>query len=280
MQDERRRRLAAVLLTSDPLLKVERALAGVETTDIDGQAEGRDSDPADLDPWPLPARRARPPLLDPADMPKRGSGSDRGRAALLHAIAHIEINAIDLAADMAGRFTPTLPAADRQAFLDDWTAVMMDEARHFRLLTERLVAYGVSYGDLPAHSGLFDAALRTRDDVAARLAVAPLVLEARGLDVTPAMINRLRRAGDTESARVLEEIYEDEIGHVAAGVRWFERVCAHRGLAPATAFRDLVAAYYGPGLKKPFNQEGRRRSGFPVTWYDAPELQKSFTTSS
>jgi len=137
---------------------------------------------------PAPGTRERPPLLPPGDMPKRGLGSDRGRAALLHAICHIELNAIDLALDMAGRFTATLKKEDRQEFAGDWLSVADDEARHFLLVAERLDEMGYSYGDFPAHRGLWDAAERTENDVLARLAIAPMVLEARGLDVTPGMI--------------------------------------------------------------------------------------------
>ena len=180
-----------------------------------------------------PARPAHPVLLKPAAMPRRRALSTMtGRVALLHALAHIEFNAIDLAWDIAARF-PGQP----RAFYSDWIAVGDDEARHFLLLRERLVALGSDYGALPAHDGLWQAARDTSDDLLVRLAIVPLVLEARGLDVTPGMVDRLERAGDQESADILKVIYRDEIGHVAAGTHWFHAVCAERGLVPQETWR-------------------------------------------
>lgn len=201
-------------------------------------------------------------------MPKRGLGTVSGRCALLHAVAHIELNAIDLAADMAGRFADQIPKAHQRAFVADWVGVMADEARHFLMVSERLEALRGRYGALPAHDGLFDAARRTSSDVAARLAVAPMILEARGLDVTPGMIARLDRAGDTRSADVLRVIYEEEVGHVAAGVRWFECVAIDRCKAPGDYFRSLVEKWFPGGPKPPFNIEARERAGFARKWYD------------
>ena len=185
-----------------------------------------------------PARPVRPQLLAPRHMPRRrAGGTPQSRIALLHAVAHIELNAIDLAWDVIARFTAEdLP----RAFYDDWVGVAAEEAGHFILLSDRLKALGAAYGDLPAHGGLWEAAENTADDLAARLAVVPLVLEARGLDVTPAMIERLRRAGDTDSAAALEVIYAEEIGHVAVGSRWFHHICEARGRDPQATFRSLV----------------------------------------
>jgi uncharacterized ferritin-like protein (DUF455 family) len=212
-----------------------------------------------------PARPARPELKRPGDMPKRGAGaSAAGRIALLHAIAHIELNAIDLAWDIIARFAEErLP----RAFFDDWVKVADEEAKHFTLLSGRLAALGAAYGDLPAHDGLWEAAEATAHDLLARLAVVPLVLEARGLDVTPAMIARMRRFGDDETAAVLTTIYEDEIGHVAAGMRWFAFECEHRGLAPEPAWRALVAAHFKGALKPPFNDEARAQAGLAPSFY-------------
>jgi uncharacterized ferritin-like protein (DUF455 family) len=213
-----------------------------------------------------PARPARPLLLPPRDMPKRRNfGSPAGRIALLHALAHIELNAIDLAWDILARFGETgLP----RGFCDDWVGVAAEEAEHFALLAGRLAALGASYGDLPAHDGLWEAAAATAHDLLARLAVVPLVLEARGLDVTPEMILRLERAGDAESAAVLRRIYQDEIGHVAVGLRWFDWLCRERGLDPTAAFHDCVRRHFTGALKPPFNAEARFAAGFPAGYYE------------
>ncbi|HJU15904.1 MAG TPA: ferritin-like domain-containing protein, partial [Stellaceae bacterium] len=215
-----------------------------------------------------PARPARPLLRPPREMPKRRAfGSLRGRVALLHALAHIELNAIDLAWDLLARFSePGLP----RAFCDDWTGVADEEAGHFELLTRRLAELGASYGDLPAHDGLWEAAVATADDLLARLAVVPLVLEARGLDATPLMAERLARAGDAPSAALLDRLHRDEIGHVAIGRRWFEALCETRGLAPVTTFHDLVRRRFKGGLKPPFNDAAREAAGFPAHYYLPP----------
>jgi uncharacterized ferritin-like protein (DUF455 family) len=212
-----------------------------------------------------PARPPRPELKLPRDLPRRSIGAaPRGRIALLHAIAHIELNAIDLAWDLIARFSgEDLP----RAFFDDWVAVADDEARHFTLLAERLAGLGAAYGDLPAHDGLWQAASDTRHDLLARLAVVPLVLEARGLDVTPAMIAKLEAAGDAESAAMLRVIYRDEIGHVAAGKRWFDWACARAGRAPDETWRALVRRYFKGALKPPFNEAARRAAGLTPETY-------------
>ncbi len=185
-------------------------------------------------------------------MPRRRNfGSPAGRIALLHALAHIELNAIDLAWDILARFAD---ADTPHAFCDDWVHVAAEEAEHFALLADRLAALGAAYGELPAHDGLWEAAAATAHDLLARLAVVPLVLEARGLDVTPEMICRLERAGDAGSAAILRRVYEDEIGHVAVGARWFERLCRERGLDPEAAFHQRVRRYFKGALKPPFNR--------------------------
>ncbi len=211
-----------------------------------------------------PARPEAPRLLAPRHMPRRRPGGLRGRIALLHAVAHIELNAIDLAWDLIGRFGGTYdwPAG----FFDDWVGVADDEARHFTMLEARLNALGVHYGDLPAHDGLWQAAAETAVDPLARLAVVPMVLEARGLDVTPAMIAKLQRAGDTESADLLKIILDEEIAHVAAGRRWFAHLSAARGLTEKETWRALVAKHYRGDLKPPFNEAARNAAGM------APEL--------
>lgn len=198
-------------------------------------------------------------------MPKRrAGGSPAGRIALLHALAHIELNAIDLAWDIVARFAGgDLP----RAFCDDWIAVAAEEAEHHALLAARLADFGAAYGDLPAHDGLWQAAEATAHDLLARLAIVPLVLEARGLDVTPAMIERLDRFGDGESAAVLRRIYADEIGHVATGMRWFGFLCSRRALPAAETYRRLVRRHFKGVLKPPFNDSGRMAAGLPTAFY-------------
>ncbi len=251
---------AAILAAADPVRKValSRALAGCWRAG--DMAIGRASPP------PRPARLEHPVLRPPRDMPRRRNfGSPTGRIALLHALAHIEFNAIDLAWDLVARFSDRgLP----RAFFDDWLGVAAEEAEHFELLGARLATLGCAYGALPAHDGLWGAAAATAHDLIARLAVVPLVLEARGLDVTPEMIRRLERAGDPESAQILARIYEDEIGHVAVGLRWFELICRDDGLDPEAAFHDRVRRFFKGGLKPPFNREAREEAGMPAGYYE------------
>jgi len=217
-------------------------------------------------PPPRPARPERPSLRPPKEMAKRRAfGSRAGRIALLHALAHIELNAIDLAWDLVARFADEkLP----RAFFDDWVDVAAEEAYHFALLAARLAELGASYGDLPAHDGLWEAAGATADDLLARLAVVPLVLEARGLDVTPEMAVRLERAGDAESAEILGRIYRDEIGHVAIGLRWFDSLSRARGLNPEAVFQQRVRSFFKGELKPPFNHQARAAAGFPRDYYE------------
>lgn len=206
---------------------------------------------------PLPGREARPPLVPPAQLSRRSMATPEGRATLIHALAHIELNAIDLALDIVWRF-PGMPAA----FYRDWIAIAREEAAHFRLLEGRLAALGHRYGDFPAHNGLWEMAEQTRGDLLARLALVPRTLEARGLDVSPPMRAKLLQAGDTETAAVLDIILRDEIGHVAAGNRWYKHLCGERGLDPAAAYDDLLEQYRAPRARGPFNLEARRAAGF------------------
>ncbi len=197
---------------------------------------------------------------------RRAGGSAAGRIALLHALAHIELNAVDLAWDIVARFAGAdLP----RAFHDDWVGVAAQEAQHFALIEARLGALGAAYGDLAAHDGLWEAAQATAHDLLARLAVVPLVLEARGLDVTPAMIERLDRLGDAESAAILRVIYDEEIAHVAAGQRWFRWLCERRGLAPAATYQHEVRRHFKGLLKPPFNRAGRSAAGLDADWYES-----------
>lgn len=211
-----------------------------------------------------PARPARPPLLAPSRMPRRGRGGTvANRIAMIHAIAHIEFTAMDLALDLVGRFGGHFP----RAFADDWMRVAGQEAMHFALLQRRLRALGATYGDLPAHAGLWEAAAKTADDPLARIAVVPMVLEARGLDVTPAMRARFAAAGDMATARILDRILSDEIDHVAAGARWFAYACAVRRVAPAETWRGIVAARFRGAIKPPFNDSARAAAGLTQDFY-------------
>jgi uncharacterized ferritin-like protein (DUF455 family) len=211
-----------------------------------------------------PARPERPELLPPNRMPKRGrGGSERSRIAMLHALAHIEYGAIDLAFDMAGRFGAGYP----RGFIDDWMSVGADEAMHFALLDRRLRTIGSHYGALPAHDGLWEAAAATARDPLARLAVVPMVLEARGLDVTPAIVAAFERAGDSRSAAILGRIYRDEIRHVRAGTKWFKRSCESRGIALVPEWQRLIRAHFGGIVKPPFNDSARDQAGLSREFY-------------
>ena len=250
----------AILATADPTAKAWASRRLAEIWDAGGLDVGYSLPP------PRPARPERPLLRPPKEMPKRRAfGSPAGRVALLHALAHIELNAIDLAWDIVARFRcEPLP----RTFFDDWVGVAAEEAVHFEQLVLRLADFGARYGDLPAHDGLWESAAATADDLLARLAVVPLVLEARGLDVTPEMAATLERVGDPESAAVLRRIYRDEIDHVAAGVRWFDELCRARGLIPDETFRQVVPRYFKGELKPPFNHEARAAAGFPARYYE------------
>ena len=205
-----------------------------------------------------PGRPQRPELVPPREVPQRGLGSAEGRAALVHAVAHIEFNAINLAWDAVLRF-PGMPPE----YCRDWTGVAADEARHFGLLSRRLAELGHAYGDFAAHDGLWEMAIKTSDSCLARMALVPRVLEARGLDVTPGMIARLRAAGDDDTAGILEVILREEVAHVAAGSRWFRFCCEREGLDPAATFRLLLRERLAGGMPRgPFNLEARRRAGF------------------
>jgi len=212
---------------------------------------------------PRPARPDRPELLPPNRMPKRGKGTEAGRIALIHALAHIEFVAIDLAFDLVGRFGAHFP----QAFADDWMRVGAEEAMHFALLDRRLRQLGSFYGAHPAHDGLWEAAEETAHDPLARLAVVPMVLEARGLDITPQTIVRFETAKDVVTARILGRILDDEVRHVAAGVRWFNQACVIRGDSPANAWRALVATHFRGVLKPPFNDSARAAAGLTIDFY-------------
>jgi len=249
----------AVLLTAEPRAKVKAARAAARAWRRGGLAHAFDvAMPA------RPARPDRPALLPPNRMPKRGrAGSERSRIALLHALAHIEYGAIDLAFDMAGRFGAGLP----HGFVDDWLSVGADEAIHFALLDRRLRALGSSYGALPAHDGLWQAAAATAHDLLARLAVVPMVLEARGLDVTPATLAAFERVGDARSAAILGRIYRDEIRHVSIGTAWFKIWCESREIAAAPEWQRLIRLHFRGTVKPPFNDSARGQAGLSRDFY-------------
>jgi len=207
-----------------------------------------------------PGRPECPELIAHTAVVRRKPVSPEGRAALLHAIAHIEFNAINLALDCVYRFRG-LPAE----FYADWLRVAAEEAYHFGLLSERLDASGFAYGDFPAHRGLWDMAVKTAADPLARMALVPRVLEARGLDATPPIIASLRRVGDEATIAVLDIILRDEIGHVALGDRWFRHFCAGRGLEPEATYLALMAEFDAPWPPKPLNVEARLQAGFSAS---------------
>lgn len=251
--------IRTALLAADPTAKVFAARSVARDW-----AAGRLEFDFDLAMPDRPARPARPQLLPPNRMPRRGkAGSERSRIALWHALAHIEFVAIDLALDMAGRFGAELG----REFVSDFLGVAADEAMHFALLSRKLRTLGSHYGVLPAHDGLWEAAYATRHDAAARLAVVPLVLEARGLDVTPGMLERVRAAGDASGARVLQRILDDEIRHVGFGVNHFIAICETRGESPEVHWKSLVARHFRGGLKPPFNDSARAAAGLPRSYY-------------
>lgn len=222
------------------------------------------ADIGDQRPPPRPARPSRPELKAPRDMPRRRKGGPAGRLAFVHAIAHIEFNAIDLAWDIIARFAATDLPGD---FYDDWVGVAGDEAEHFNLLCRRLEALGGAYGDLPAHDGLWEAAANTSGDLMARLALVPMVLEARGLDTTPGAVRRLRDSGDTETADLLARIGGEEIPHVAAGVRWFEFLAARRNVDPIAKFHECVETHFAGRIKPPFNADARQAARMDAAYY-------------
>jgi uncharacterized ferritin-like protein (DUF455 family) len=252
---ELRQRALQALCTADPTLKA--ALA----RDLYSQFDSLDiAAEAPVPTTALPGRPDRPVLIHPAKVPRRSPFKPEGLAALLHAIAHIEFNAINLALDAVWRFDG-MP----RPFYADWTRVAAEEAYHFGLLRDHLATLGHGYGDFPAHDNLWSMCEKTKDDIVARMALVPRTLEARGLDATPLIQEKLRRVGTPEAARaveILDVILADEIGHVAIGNRWYRWLCERQGLDPVARYGTLVARYAAPRLYPPFNEAARRRAGF------------------
>ena len=253
------RAIRDALLTGDPTAKVFAARRVARDWRMGKLDFAFDCDMPDRPEWPDELD-----LRLPRDMPRRGKGgSEKGRIALWHALAHIEFVAIDLALDMAGRFGEEMG----QAFVSDFLSVAADEAMHFALLDRKLDSLDSHYGALPAHDGLWSAAKDTSHDVAARLAIVPMVLEARGLDVTPATLERVRAQGDENGAKILKRILDDEIRHVAFGAKHFRAVCARRDENPPESWRKLVKTHFSGGLKPPFNDSARSAAGLSRDFY-------------
>jgi uncharacterized ferritin-like protein (DUF455 family) len=254
--------LRLALAECDPEAKAARAIE--IAAQLHAGSLAIEEDPGAPGAIQAPGRPERPALVPVREVPSRGLGTPEGRAALLHAVAHIEFNAINLALDAAWRFR----GMPREYYLD-WTSVAADEARHFRLVRTRLRELGFDYGDFAAHNGLWEMAEKSAGRCLARMALVPRLLEARGLDVTPGMIERFRSQRDAASVAVLETILREEVGHVAIGSRWFAWCCAREGLAPEETFIGLLRAEARGALRGPFNLAARRAAGF-----DDSELQR------
>jgi uncharacterized ferritin-like protein (DUF455 family) len=246
-------------MTADPEAKAAAAIA-VESAwrdDALGLPMAGDAGAEPATPVPRPGRPERPRLVAPADLPRRRAGSPAGHGALLHSIAHIEFNAIDLALDCVYRYRG-LP----RLYYEGWLRVAAEEAAHFRLMRGRLNSLGFEYGDFDAHNGLWEMACKTADDPLARMALVPRVLEARGLDATPPIMAKLRAIGDLASIQVLEVILRDEVGHVALGDEWFRYLCRERGLEPEATYLALLTRFDAPWPQAPLNVAARREAGF------------------
>ena len=248
---ELRRRALDILVLQDPAAKTDAARAlAIEALDLDSARQF-------ATPNDLPGRPATPRLMAALQVPKRSPFTTEGRGALIHAIAHIEFNAINLALDAIWRF-PDMP----RDYYFDWLKVAAEEALHFNLLQDHLLSLGHRYGDFNAHDGLWTMAEKTAGDVLARMALVPRTLEARGLDATPPLQAKLARAGDHRAVEILTIILKDEIGHVEIGNRWYRHLCRERGLDPVAIYPGLAKRFEAPRLRPPFNWEARGAAGF------------------
>lgn len=243
-------RLLRVLLEQDPLKKAQLAL------DVDLSADVNANEAIE-EPSGIPGRPARPVLVPHTELKQRSMGSVEGRAALLHALCHIEFNAIDLAADACWRFVG-MP----DEFYRQWANIAKEEAYHFTLLREHLTSLGFDYGSFPAHNALWEMAEKTKHDVLARIALVPRTLEARGLDASPPIKAKLIKAGDLRAGEILDVILRDEVGHVAVGNHWYRFLCDQRGLEPVSTYADLSQKYGAPRPRGPFNVDARKAAGF------------------
>lgn len=253
-----------ILLTADGREKTALSHQHAATWFASRQPGGTPIELGSAQPPTHPARPQEPELLSPRDVPRRRPGSEKGRIALLHAVAHIELNAVDLHWDIIARFTDVqMP----MGFYDDWVTAANDESKHFNLMCDCLESLGSHYGALPAHAGMWRAAEDTAQDFMGRLAVVPMVLEARGLDVTPGMIEVFRNAKNTGAVDALETIYTEEVAHVAYGSKWFNFLCGRQNTDPKEVFHALVRQYFHSTLKPPFNEEKRAEAGIPPDFY-------------
>jgi len=214
-------------------------------------------DDGGIEPIDIPGRPQRPSLVDPREVPRRTLATEQGRVIMLHSFAHIEFNAINLALDAAYRFRE-MP----DDFISDWLQVAREEVKHFRLLQDYLQQLGSFYGAYDAHNGLWDMVCKTRHDVLHRMALVPRVMEARGLDVTPGLMKKFAGIGDQQAVDILQVIYDEEIGHVAIGNRWYQYCCAQRELEPRNTFKKLIEQYFSGQLRGPFNHAARLQAGF------------------
>lgn len=252
-----------VLNTADGRAKTALSLQHAKTW-FEARAAGVDIPLGDAQPPLTPARPQKPELLNPRDVPRRRPGSPQGRIALLHAVAHIELNAVDLHWDIIARFADVkMP----MGYYDDWVKAASEESKHFNLISDCLEDMGSHYGALPAHAGMWRAAEDTVDDFMGRLAVVPMVLEARGLDVTPGMIEVFSKAGEVQAVEAMNVIYSEEVAHVAYGSKWFHFLCGRHDLDPKEVFHELVRTYFHGPLKPPFNEEKRAEAGLPPDFY-------------
>ena len=251
MHNTWREQALLALLIADPASKAQAA------QQVRAQANSSGAALNIAEPPGLPGRPALPSLVAPAQLRQRSMHTAQGRVVLLHALAHIEFNAINLALDAVWRFA-NMP----ERYYTDWSTVAAEEAQHFLLLRAHLQSLGHDYGDFPAHNGLWEMVERTSSDVLARMALVPRTLEARGLDAAPPMRAKLAAAGDHRAAEILDVILRDEIGHVAIGNHWFRWLCAERGLEPVAAYAELAAHYHAPPQRGPFNLDARRSAGF------------------
>ncbi len=254
---------AQVLNTSDAHAKTALSRQHAATW-FAARADGEKVEVGTASPPIQPARPDAPALLNPRDVPRRRPGTSEGRIAILHAVAHIELNAVDLHWDIIARFGHhPMPLG----FYDDWVKSADEESKHFNLISDCLEAMGSHYGALPAHAGMWRAAEDTAEDLMGRLAVVPMVLEARGLDVTPGMIQIFKSAKDAQAVAAMEVIYSEEVAHVAYGSKWFHYLCGAAGEDPKPLFHGLVRKYFHGALKPPFNEEKRADAGIPPDFY-------------
>ena len=265
--NELRESALAILLIKDAQTKVR--LVGQLYVDYQNQLIKLDgSQNLNTQSLDLPGRPEKPELVPPLNVPKRKMDSAQGRASLLHSLAHIEFNAINLALDAIWRF-PDMP----QQYYEDWLKVAKEEAYHFTLVEGYIQSLGFSYGDFPAHNSLWEMVERTSDAVIARMALVPRTMEARGLDAVPKIRDRFKQVKDFKAVEILEIILRDEVGHVAIGNHWFNFLCDKASLSPIATYRELARKYSAPILKPPFNMEARKRAGFTEEELNLLELE-------